>query len=143
MRKNRADRGNEPSDRNGDMNPEAPLHVLLVEANPLDRILMKQLADDCRDIRFTPCKRLQEAFEQLSNSNSYDAVILEPARPEAFGSESLRKLQETCRKTPVLICTGNRDPDLDFAPDPAIVVSGADELARMDRERDVLGRPRH
>lgn len=36
----------------------------------------------------------------------------------------------------------DRDPDLDFAPDPEIVVSGADELDRMDAERDKLGRPR-
>ena len=35
-----------------------------------------------------------------------------------------------------------RDPDLDFTPDPAIVISGSEELARMDIERDKLGRPR-
>jgi polyphosphate kinase 2 len=33
-----------------------------------------------------------------------------------------------------------RDRSLDFAPDPEIVVSGEDELDRMDRERDRLGR---
>ena len=35
----------------------------------------------------------------------------------------------------------DREPDLDFTPDPEIVVSGADELRRMDEERDRLGRP--
>lgn len=35
-----------------------------------------------------------------------------------------------------------RNPDLDFTPDPEIVVSGEDELLRMDAERDKLGRPR-
>ena len=34
-----------------------------------------------------------------------------------------------------------RNPDLDFTPDPSVVVSGVDELARMDRERDQVGRP--
>ena len=33
-------------------------------------------------------------------------------------------------------------PDLDFGTDPQIVISGADELERMDQERDKLGRPR-
>jgi polyphosphate kinase 2 len=33
-----------------------------------------------------------------------------------------------------------RDRSLDFTPDPEIVVSGEDELDRMDRERDRLGR---
>ena len=33
-----------------------------------------------------------------------------------------------------------RDESLDFTPDPAIVISGDDELDRMDRERDQLGR---
>ncbi len=33
-----------------------------------------------------------------------------------------------------------RDRSLDFTPDPAIVISGDDELDRMDRERDQLGR---
>jgi hypothetical protein len=36
----------------------------------------------------------------------------------------------------------DRDPELDFTPDPKVVVSGADELKRMDQERDQLGRPR-
>ena len=35
----------------------------------------------------------------------------------------------------------DRDPDLDFTPDPKIVLSGRRELARMDEERDRLGRP--
>ncbi len=35
----------------------------------------------------------------------------------------------------------DRDPDLDFRPDPEIVISGDDELSRMDAERDRLGRP--
>ena len=34
-----------------------------------------------------------------------------------------------------------RDPELDFTPDPEIVISGDDELKRMDEERDRLGRP--
>ncbi len=36
----------------------------------------------------------------------------------------------------------DRDPEVDFTPDPKVVVSGADELKRMDQERDQLGRPR-
>ena len=36
----------------------------------------------------------------------------------------------------------DRDPDLDFTVDPTIVFSGKSELARMDEERDRLGRPR-
>jgi polyphosphate kinase 2 len=36
----------------------------------------------------------------------------------------------------------DRDSELDFTPDPKVVVSGADELKRMDKERDQLGRPR-
>jgi hypothetical protein len=35
-----------------------------------------------------------------------------------------------------------RNPDLDFTLDPKVVISGADELKRMDQERDQLGRPR-
>ena len=35
----------------------------------------------------------------------------------------------------------DRDPDLDFTPDPEIVVTGRRELARMDEERDRFGRP--
>ena len=36
----------------------------------------------------------------------------------------------------------DRNADLDFTPDPKVVISGADELKRMDQERDQLGRPR-
>ena len=36
----------------------------------------------------------------------------------------------------------DRSPDLDFSPDREIVISGRAELARMDDERDRLGRPR-
>ena len=34
-----------------------------------------------------------------------------------------------------------RDPNLHLHPDPQIVIAGADELARMDHERDRFGRP--
>jgi polyphosphate kinase len=36
----------------------------------------------------------------------------------------------------------DRNPDLDFTLDPKVVISGEDELKRMDTERDQLGRPR-
>ena len=36
----------------------------------------------------------------------------------------------------------DRNPDLDFKPDPKVVLSGKAELAAMDEERDKLGRPR-
>ena len=36
----------------------------------------------------------------------------------------------------------DRNPDLDFSTDPKIVIPGKAELARMDEERDELGRPR-
>ncbi|MEN8041793.1 MAG: polyphosphate kinase 2 [Actinomycetota bacterium] len=36
----------------------------------------------------------------------------------------------------------DRDPDLNFKVDPSVVVKGKAELARMDEERDRLGRPR-
>ncbi len=36
----------------------------------------------------------------------------------------------------------DRNPDLDFRPDSKIVIPGKVELARMDEERDQLGRPR-
>ena len=36
----------------------------------------------------------------------------------------------------------DRDRDLDFTPDPEIVLTGDQELNRMDAERDRLGRPR-
>jgi len=35
----------------------------------------------------------------------------------------------------------DRNPELDFSPDPEIVISGKRELQRMDTERDTLGRP--
>ena len=36
----------------------------------------------------------------------------------------------------------DRAPDVDFTPDPEVVISGKRELQRMDTERDTLGRPR-
>jgi polyphosphate kinase 2 len=37
----------------------------------------------------------------------------------------------------------DRDRSLEFKPDPKIVISGAEELARMDKERDKLGHSIH
>jgi len=36
-----------------------------------------------------------------------------------------------------------RDTSLDFTPDPTVVISGVDELTRMDQERDEFGRSIH
>ncbi|MDJ0962235.1 MAG: polyphosphate kinase 2 [Acidimicrobiia bacterium] len=74
-------------------------------------------------------------LERTSTSSAPWTIIRSNSKPKAR-LNAMKVILNT-------VDYADRSRDLDFATDPEIVLSGAEELSRMDRERDLLGRPRH
>jgi polyphosphate kinase 2 (PPK2 family) len=79
---------------------------------------------------FTKMKHLM--LERTSTDQSPWTVIRSNSKPKA----RLNAMKVILNA----VDYADRDSSLDFRPDPKIVIAGADELTRMDREVDELGR---
>ncbi len=73
-------------------------------------------------------------LERTSTSSAPWTIIRSNSKPKAR-LNAMKAILNT-------VDYADRNPDLDFKPDPTIVIPGKVELARMDEERDELGRPR-
>ncbi|MBT8202846.1 MAG: polyphosphate kinase 2 [Acidimicrobiia bacterium] len=82
---------------------------------------------------FTEVKR--RMLERTHTAQAPWTIVRSSSKPKA----RLNAIKSILNK----VDYAGRNPDLDFTPDPDIVVSGSDELARMNRERDELGRSEH
>jgi PleD family two-component response regulator len=95
-----------------DMN-DSTIHVLLIEDNPTDALLLRQA---CAAVPLIPCafthvERLSEALKCLSEVR-FDVVLLDLWLPDSQGLETLAKFQSLASATPVIVLTGLDDENL-------------------------------
>ncbi len=92
---------------------EQPLTVLLVEDNPGDaRLIREMLREGCGDrCRLEHVDRLSLAMDRLSRDR-FDLVLLDLSLPDAQGLEAFRQLHAHAPEVPVVMLTGLDDEDL-------------------------------
>ncbi len=113
------------------------LKILLIEDNPGDAILIEELLST-GGIRFElQCvERLSLGIKQLETA-SFDVILLDLGLPDSFGIETLRKLNETKPKAPIIVLTGLADE----AVGSEAVKSGAqDYLLKGQIDKNLLTR---
>lgn len=91
----------------------SPIRVLLVEDNPGDVVLIRQmLAEDPRR-RFEPIDvpRLADARDRLDHGG-IGAVLLDLSLPDSWGLESFRAVRGWAPELPVVVLTGTDDEAL-------------------------------
>jgi DNA-binding NarL/FixJ family response regulator len=95
-----------------DMNDSA-IHVLLIEDNPTDALLLRQAcaADPLIPCAFTHVERLSEGLKWLSRVR-FDVVLLDLGLPDSQGLETFAKVQALASATPIVILTGLDDENL-------------------------------
>jgi serine phosphatase RsbU (regulator of sigma subunit) len=88
------------------------LPVLLVEDNPGDALLIREMLAEGGDVRFhlTHATRLQEGLYSAAGAE-WSAVLLDLSLPDSHGLETLRRFRERCA-APVVVLTGNDDDQL-------------------------------
>jgi CheY-like chemotaxis protein len=102
------------------MSPARPYHILLIEDNPGDVLLMREMLSDLQlNCRLTVLHDGEEA-ETLVNKcvrgelqDEFDLVLLDLQVPRLSGPEILRKLKSdpSMRKIPVIVLTSSGDAD--------------------------------
>ncbi|MDZ4278182.1 MAG: ATP-binding protein [Dehalococcoidia bacterium] len=88
----------------------APIRVLLIEDNPGDaRLIREMLAESRRDaVELEWADRLWTGLTRLAASAT-DAVLLDLGLPESGGLDTFLKMHAEAPDTPIVVLTGNSD----------------------------------
>jgi PAS domain S-box-containing protein len=86
------------------------IHVLVVEDNPADAVLLKTALAESTHGKFvvTHARRLQEALAQLA-PRQFDVVLLDLGLPDSQGLDTLHRVQKLARAMPIVVLTGLND----------------------------------
>ena len=106
-------------------------HILLVEDNPGDaRLIRELLVDDIGRAAFDMqvAESLEEALTVLGTVTP-DVVFLDLSLPDSFGLETLYRLQGRAPSLPVIVLTGNEDQQLALS---AVKAGAQDYLVKND-----------
>lgn len=91
----------------------APIRVLLIEDDPTDALVTEMRLTDDAAYNFSVEREatLASGWDRLLNE-TFDLVIVDLSLPDAAGLEVLDRLEESRRKVPVVVLSGNPDPNL-------------------------------
>ncbi len=98
----------------GDLEPDPPGTILLVEDNPAYTRLVQELLHeaglDTFEMEWTDT--LQDAHALLDETPRVDLVLLDLLLPDNLGTDTLRSMLEHANGTPIVVLTGIDDDDL-------------------------------
>src|SRR5713226_4083460 len=108
--------------------------VLLIEDNPGDARLIREMLDEGEDplFRLECVGRLSQGLEYLS-TRSAGLVLLDLSLPDSFGFDTFLKVYAHSPKVPIIVLTGNDDQTVALS---AVKTGAQDYLikGRLDRE---------
>jgi len=89
---------------------EAPFRILLVEDNPGDVRLIKQILSEAPGLRFemTVAGRVAEALEKLEKQ-SFDVILLDLSLPDSQGLDTFHTVYARAPEVPIVVLTGLAD----------------------------------
>jgi len=88
------------------------IRVLLIEDNPGDARLVKEMLSETERIHLTKWINTLEEGLRFLLEQSVDAVILDLGLPDQSGLGVIRQITEKVPQLPVVVLTGNRDHEL-------------------------------
>ena len=103
------------------------IRILLVEDNPGDARLIQALLDDANIgvYELTMVERLRDAIDRLAKQR-FEAVLLDLGLPDSDGLDSVRRIREHARESPIIVLTGQTDASVGLEA----VKSGAQDYFR-------------
>jgi len=88
---------------------ELLLKILLVEDNPGDVFIIKDLLSNSGvQHQISHTSRLSEA-KRIAEEREFDVILLDLGLPDSFGLETLRSLEASKNKAPIIVLTGLDD----------------------------------
>src|SRR3954470_2054773 len=92
---------------------DSSIHVLLVEDNPTDALIVREELAHAPDVRFAMMhvSTARAAVAKLKESRC-DVVLLDLGLPDSDGLQAFETLHRIAPKVPILILSGRADEDL-------------------------------
>ena len=89
---------------------DKPISILLIEDNPGDRRLIREMLAEAGNVTFDVqyADRLQAATEYL-DQNGVEVILLDLGLPDSQGLETLRKVYAQVSEMPIVVLTGLND----------------------------------
>ena len=112
-----------------------PIRLLLVEDNPGDARLLRELLDPLQ-FHVTYAERLSQATQYLDAAPS-DVVVLDLTLPDSAGLETVQRVQSCAPNTPIVVLTGRDDEALALQ---AVRQGAQDYLVKGQIESNLLTR---
>ena len=114
------------------------IRILLVEDNPGDALLLKEVLKETSVTKFavTEAQCLAEAVERLGAS-SFDVVLLDLSLPDSVGLDTVSRIQPVCPSAPIVVLTGLDDELLAFE---AVRAGAQDYLVKGQYDTHLLVR---
>ena len=103
-----------PGIRNSDLETGiSPCQVLLVEDNPTDALLLREMLAEVASVRLvlTVVGQFAEALACLQ-AERFDAVLLDLSLPDSTGLDTVIRVQEQAPDVPLVVLTGHDDETL-------------------------------
>ncbi len=120
------------------MSEQAAIHVLLVEDNATDALLLQETLADVRGVAFdlTIVERLGDALLCLQ-AKAFDVILLDLGLPDSSGAATFQQLLRRIPGVPVLVLTGLEDEEVGLA---ALQEGAQDYLVKNQLQAPLLGR---
>jgi PAS domain S-box-containing protein len=88
-----------------------PISLLMIDDNPADTDLIRDTLPPDADFTFHGADRLSRAIDLLKTED-IDVVLLDLGLPDSNGIDTLARFREVAPDIPVVVLTGNDDPEL-------------------------------
>lgn len=96
---------------NSRLNLQSILKILIIEDNPGDILIFKEHLRFSRiNFELIESNSLKDAIEKISH-RYFDVILLDLGLPDSLGIETLKKLNLSSLRTPVIVMTGLDDED--------------------------------
>jgi signal transduction histidine kinase len=115
-----------------------PTRILLVEDNPGDARILRELLSEARSLPFelTHVERLASAREHMGRQGA-DVILLDLSLPDAHGLETVRSMLEAAPEVPIIVLTGLDD---DSTAVQAVQAGAQDFLVKGNVDGGLLAR---
>ncbi len=112
------------------------INVLLIEDNPGDVRIIKELLGEAKELKFNlhSAENLLKGLTYITES-SFDIILLDLTLPDSSGIETLKRMLEHDSKYPIIVLTGTNDLQLAIQ---AVKVGAQDYLVKGQIEINQL-----
>ncbi|MBE0689825.1 MAG: response regulator, partial [Anaerolineae bacterium] len=112
------------------------MRLLLIEDNPGDARLIREMLRDQPDVTITYVETLEEGFK-ASKESAFDIALLDLSLPDSSGVETVLRVSADLPDLPIVVLTGLDDEDLGIE---AVQAGAQDYLVKGDTDAKLLRR---